>query len=127
MSAKRMDFARMQLHGRLANVQERETKDGTPFVQYGLAVNRFAPKEAEEGKKYVTDWYNVSVFDPKQLNFFRSQPKNGTPLFVEADITQRLLADEEGQTRIVTSLKQTNFDLVRSSRKEGAESDEHAE
>lgn len=113
-SAVRSEFAKMQLLGVVGNITARETKDGVPFVTYSLAVNRFSPQTAEEGKNTVADWYNISVFDDKQVSFFQSHLRSGAQLYVEADVKQRALVDESGDNKhIVTTLKQTHFDVVR--------------
>lgn len=123
-SAIKSQFAKMQLLGRIGNVTHRETKDGVPFVSYSLAVNRYSPLNAEEGRNTVTDWYNISVFDDKQVSFFQNHLRSGAELFVEADVRQRTLVDESGENKsIVTSLRQTHFDVVRFPKKLDAEAE----
>lgn len=113
-SAIRSQFAKMQLLGTIGNVTARETKDGVPFLTYSLAVNRYAPQAAEEGKTTVADWYNISVFDDKQVTFFQNHLRSGAQVFVEADVRQRTIVDETGENKlIVTTLRQTSYDVVR--------------
>ncbi|EEQ38312.1 putative cytochrome P450-DIT2 [Clavispora lusitaniae] len=113
-SASRAAFAKMQLLGTIGNVTARETKDGVPFITYSLAVNRYSPQNAEEGKNTVADWYNISVFDDKHVTFFQNHMRSGAQLYVEADVKQKALVDESGENKhIVTTLKQTHFDVVR--------------
>lgn len=110
-SPSRAAFAKMQLLGNIGNITARETKDGVPFLTYSLAVNRYTNQNGESGT--VAEWYNLSVFDEKQVNFFQNHLKAGAQVFVEADVRQRQIVDESGEGRIVTSLRQTNFDVVR--------------
>lgn len=111
VSATRNTFARMQLLGTVGSVNFRETKTGTKFINYSLAVNQFDP--SSEDKK-TTDWFNISVFDEKQIAAFEKFLRPGAQLFVEADVRQRVLVDEEGENKhTLTSLKQVRFDVVR--------------
>lgn len=113
-SAVRGQFAKMQLLGTIGNVTPRETKDGVPFLTYSLAVNRYSPQSAEEGKSTVADWYNISVFDDKQVTFFQNHLRSGAQVYVEADVRQRTIVDESGENKlIVTTLRQTSYDVVR--------------
>lgn len=122
-SAIKSQFAKMQLLGSVGNVTARETKDGVPFVTYSLAVNRYSPLTAEEGKSTVTDWYNISVFDEKQVTFFSTHIRAGAQVYVEADVRQRTLVDESGENKlIVTTLRQTGYDVVRFPKKLDEES-----
>lgn len=118
-SAARLAFAKMQLLGTVGIVNHRETKDGVPFINYSLAVNRFNPLgSVEEGTRTITDWFNVSVFDERHLHAFNSFLKPGTQLFVECDVRQRVVADEAGENKqVFTSLRQTSFDVVRFAKK----------
>ncbi|KAG7195158.1 ssDNA-binding protein, mitochondrial [Scheffersomyces spartinae] len=111
VSATRNAFARMQLLGTVGSVNFRETKNGTKFINYSLAVNQYDPS-SEDNK--TTDWFNVSVFDEKQISAFEKFLRPGAQLFVEADVRQRVLVDEEGENKhTLTSLKQVRFDVVR--------------
>lgn len=113
-SAVKSQFAKMQLLGTVGNLTTRETKDGVPFVTYSLAVNRYSPLTAEEGKTTVADWYNISVFDEKHVTFFSNHLRSGAQVYVEADVRQRTLVDESGENKlIVTTLRQTGYDVVR--------------
>lgn len=121
-SAARNAFAKMQLLGSIGNITMRETRDGVPFMTYSLAVNRWAPQSAAEGKNTVTDWYNISVFDEKHIAFFGKNLASGAQVYVEADVKQRAVTDESGENKlIVTSLRQLNFDVVRFPKREAAE------
>lgn len=121
-TASRNAFAKMQLLGSIGNITSRETKDGNPFITYSLAVNRYSSQVGEDGKNIATDWYNISVFDGKHVTFFQNHLRPGAQLYVEADVKQRTLVDESGENKlIVTSLNQTNFDVVRFPKKLEAE------
>ncbi|PSK39567.1 hypothetical protein C7M61_001365 [Candidozyma pseudohaemuli] len=122
-SATRSAFAKMQLLGNIGSITPRETKDGVPFLTYSLAVNRYNPQAAENGNT-VADWYNLSVFDEKQVAFFNNHLRGGAQVYVEASVSQRQIVDENGEGKIVTSLRQTSFDVVRFPKKleeEGSE------
>lgn len=111
-SAPRLDFARMQLFGVVGKVVQRELRDNVPFLTYSLAVNRFVG--GRDDKTRVTDWYNVSVFEEKQVQFFENHLGPGATLIVDADVTQRQVVDESGEGKqIYTTLKQRKFDVVR--------------
>ncbi|KAK6454099.1 putative telomere binding protein [Scheffersomyces xylosifermentans] len=111
----RPSYARIQILGTVGNVNFRETKDGVKFINYSLAVDRYSPAD-EDGK--TTDWFNVSVFDEKQILAFEKFLKPGVQLVVDADARQRVVADESSETKYtLTSLKQRHFDVVRYAKK----------
>lgn len=115
-SSVRSAFAKMQLLGTVGNVAARETKTGTPFITYSLAVNRYSP--SEENNR-TTDWFNISVFNERHISFFNDYLKPGMQLYVECDVRQRVLADEDGENKkYVTNLQQTAYDVVRFGKKE---------
>lgn len=90
----------------------RESKDYVPFLTYSLAVNRFIGFSEERTR--ATDWYNISVFDEKQISFFENHLGSGAVLIVDADVSQKQVADENGENKqIYTTLKQKKFDVVR--------------
>ena len=121
-SASRSAFAKMNLLGTVGSVSTRETKDGLQFINYSLAVNRFNPNESD-GKS--TDWFNISVFNERHINFFNNYLKPGMQLYVECDVRQRQLSDENGEHKhTVTSLKQISYDVVRFAKKTEEESEE---
>jgi single-stranded DNA-binding protein len=110
-SLARQSFARVQLLGTVGSVNFRETKDGVKFINYSLAVNKYAPNE-EDGKS--TDWFNVSVFNEAQVSAFEKFLKPGVQLHVEADARQRVVVDESSENKYtLTSFKQRSFDVVR--------------
>lgn len=124
LSATRSNFARMQLSGTIGKIVARESKDSTPFLTYSLAVNRYlgGPEKAR-----ITDWYNVSVFDEKHIEFFENHLAPGASLIVDADVTQKLVTDESGEHRqVYTTLKQKRFDVIRFPKKAEVETDETA-
>lgn len=115
-SPARSAFAKMQLLGTVGNVTPRETKEGSPFINYSLAVNRYSP--SDESNR-ATDWFNISVFNERHVSFFNNYLKPGMQLFVECDVRQRQLVDESGENkRTVTNLTQLSYDVVRFAKKE---------
>lgn len=111
-SAIRSNYARMQLYGTIGKIISRESKDNNVFLTYSLAVNRYMG--AGEDKSRLTDWYNISVFEDKQIEFFENFLAPGAALIVEADVTQKLVTDESGENKqVYTTLKQKRFDVVR--------------
>lgn len=115
VSVSRALFARISLLGNVGNVAFKETQQGQKFINYSLAVNRYAPQE-ELGQ--VTDWYNVAVFDEKQIGTLEKVLKPGMQLYVEADVRQRQVHDDQlGNNYVQTSLKQRSFDVVRFAKK----------
>lgn len=121
-SATRNAFARMHLLGSIGSIFEKETRDGTPYLNYSLAVNRYSPLSAQDGKNTVTDWYNISVFDEKHVSFFQTHLNPGAQVYVEADVKQRTVLDESGENKqVFTTLRQTRFDVVRFPRKKEEE------
>lgn len=120
LSTARASFSRVQLLGTVGNVHFKETRDGVKFINYSLAVNRYAPHE-ESGK--LTDWFNVSVFDERQIATFEKVLKPGMQLYVEAEAKQRQVQDEQsGSNYTLTNLKQRSFDVVRFAKKQEEES-----
>lgn len=109
-SSVRSAFAKMQLFGSVGNISAKETKNGAPFITYSLAVNRFAPGEENNS---TTDWYNISVFNDKHVQFFNDYLKPGMQLFVECDVRQNAYLDENETKRYSTNLTQTSYNVVR--------------
>lgn len=102
----------MQLYGTIGKIVSRESKDNNVFLTYSLAVNRFMGSGEEKSR--LTDWYNISVFEDKQIEFFENFLAPGAALIVEADVTQKLVTDESGDIKqVYTTLKQKRFDVVR--------------
>ena len=100
----------MNLLGTVGSVSSRETKDGLQFINYSLAVNRFNPNESD-GKS--TDWYNISVFNERHISFFNNYLKPGMQLYVECDVRQRQLSDENGEHKhTVTSLNSKSVTML---------------
>lgn len=114
-SSIRAGFAKMQLLGSVGTVTARETKDGLPYISYSLAVNRYNPTEEN---KTSTDWYNISVFNERHVSFFNDYLKPGMQLFVECNVRQKQLVDENDNKRYVTNLTQVNFDVIKFARKD---------
>lgn len=110
VSAARQSFAKVQLLGTVGSVYFRETKDGVKFINYSLAVNRYNGQEEEQ----TADWFSISVFNERAIQTFEKILKPGMQLFVEADVKQRQVQDEQsGQNYNLWSLKQNSFDVVR--------------
>lgn len=113
-SAVRGQFAKMQLLGTIGGIQTRETKAGVPFLTYSLAVNRYLPNSADQVRGTVADWYNVLVFDEKQVSFFQQHLRQGAQIFAEVDVRQKTVSDDLGENKLIlTTLRQTSFDVVR--------------
>ncbi|KAF8000744.1 hypothetical protein HF325_004533 [Metschnikowia pulcherrima] len=106
-------FAKIQLLGRIGNITYKETKDNRPFLNYSLAVDRYAPNDAPEGKLTVTDWYSLSVFDDKQVAFFQNHLDKGAQIYAEADIKQKTVQDEAGEKLVYTTMYQTRYEVIR--------------
>lgn len=100
----------MLLLGTVGKVEPRETKDGSPFFTYSLAVNKYNPSAADNRS---TDWFNIAVFNERQVEFCNNHMKPGMKLYVECDVSQRIIEDENGENRhSVTNLRQLNYDVV---------------
>lgn len=120
LSTARGNFARMQLYGTIGKIVARESKDNKQFLTYSLAVNRYTGPA--EDRTHSTDWYNVSVFEDKQVAFFENYLGPGATLIVDADVTQKQIMDETGEHKqVYTSLKQKKFDVVRFPKKSEAD------
>lgn len=122
----RSNFAKMQLIGSVANVQAKETKDGSTFLTYALAVSKFSPLSPADdfGKRNVTEWYNITVFDDKQVSLFQNYMGNGARVYVEADVKQRTVIDENENKLVFTSLTQTKVEVLRFPKKPEADVEE---
>ncbi|CAK7901723.1 single-stranded DNA-binding protein Rim1p, mitochondrial [[Candida] anglica] len=113
-SSSRSAFAKLTLLGSVGSVQHREKKDGSPFINYSLAVNHFVPNSEER----PTDWFNISVFNERQVKFFSDHITPGTQLYVECDFRQNTVVDENGDKRVYPNYVMRNFDIVKLRKKE---------
>ncbi|OBA20949.1 putative telomere binding protein [Metschnikowia bicuspidata var. bicuspidata NRRL YB-4993] len=123
-STARKNLAKVQLVGRIGSIHHKETKDNRPFITYSLAVDRFAPNEAQEGSSNVTDWYNVTVFDDRQVAFFEAHMQKGAQIYAEADIKQKTVQDEAGEKLVYTTMTQTRYEVLRFPKKKEPETEE---
>lgn len=97
-------FARAQLLGTVGNPEFRETSKGDKFITYGLAVDKYNGPDAEP----TTQWYNVAVWDPKQVSILEKFLSKGTRLLVDADIS--IKKSEDGRT--FTTFNQRSFEFL---------------
>lgn len=116
----RNGFARMQLLGNVGSISVRETKAGEPWLSYSLAVNRYSRDETRP-----TEWYNITSFDNKHVEFFNNHVRPGTRLLVNADVTQRDVPGEgDEEVKHYTTLRQTDYEILNFGKRpeDGAES-----
>lgn len=123
-STARKNLAKIQLVGRIGNIYHKETKDSRPFLNYSLAVDRYAPNEAADGSSTVTDWYNISVFEERQVKFFQTHLGKGAQIYAEADIKQKTVQDEAGEKLVYPTMTQTSYEVLRFPKKKEAEAQE---
>lgn len=69
-SSSSLNFARMTLLGRVGSdiVVREAAASGTPYISYSLAVQTGREK---------TSWFNVAVFNEKQIEFMSNYVKKG--------------------------------------------------
>lgn len=116
--ARRPGFARAQILGTVGNVNFKETREGSKFVQYSLAVGKYDPRAEEENR---TEWYSISAFDERHVATFEKVLAPGAVILAHVNISLRQVIDEEtGNTRLVTNYKQTSFDIIRWPKKKDA-------
>ena len=108
-SAARSHFAKFSAIGFVANLQSKEKKDGGAFVTYSLGVEKYSPNSAEEKE---VDFFNVSVFDDAQVNYFQQYVKPGSRLYVEGSIKNRSYVDSEDKKRVQTQFLQKTFEKI---------------
>lgn len=86
------NFANGQLFGRVGNVDFKESANGTKYVRYSLAVNKF-----RKGEDSITDWYNITIFDEGELQKAEKALRVGNKMIV--DVTLRLDKFEDPETK----------------------------
>ena len=107
------DFARTQLLGTVGNFEFRESENGTKYVTYSLAVNRYNKETQEQ----VTNWYRITAFN--QLERLEKSLRVGNVLHVDANLAVRKSEDPEThKVRSELQLIQKNFDVARFGKKD---------
>ncbi|GAA6063903.1 hypothetical protein JCM10212_002435 [Sporobolomyces blumeae] len=92
------DVAKMTLVGRLGVIEQREGKDGKPYLMYKIATtDRGRPaQEGEEYQKPPTSWHTVFARGPaiERLSLI----EKGSLVFAEASFTSHNVKDEQTGT-----------------------------
>ena len=113
----KFDFNRFFFAGRLAKDPElRQTQNGTPVVNFDLAVSRQKTSNEEENS---ADFFRLTAFD-KTAQFIATYFRKGSAIFVEGRVQNHNYTDNSGQKRYENRFVATNAQFVDSK----AESDQ---
>ena len=113
----KFDFNRFFFAGRLAKDPElRQTQNGTPVVNFDLAVSRQKTSNEEENS---ADFFRLTAFD-KTAQFIATYFRKGSAIFVEGRVQNHNYTDNSGQKRYENRFVVTNAQFVDSK----AESDQ---
>ncbi|KAI5953431.1 RIM1 [Candida jiufengensis] len=121
----RYNYAKGQLFGRVGGVDFRESENGTKYIKYSLAVNRF--KKGEENDT-ATEWYNITVLDEDQLRRSEKVLRKGNKMIVDVQIRADKYEDPETKKiNYRNSFVQKNFEIVNWGKKPEEEGTETTE
>ncbi|GHU01510.1 hypothetical protein FACS1894186_4360 [Alphaproteobacteria bacterium] len=97
-------FARLQVVGFVANVRDGMTSVGQKYIKLSVANNqKYADKNGKEVEK--TDWYSFTLWNEKQVDFYRSKPLKGAMVLLEGEPDIRLY-NNNGESRLDIAIKQ---------------------
>ncbi|GMM34024.1 Rim1 protein [Saccharomycopsis crataegensis] len=99
-------FARLSVMGRVGGEPEaQETDAGKVFVKYSIATN--------PTKDGPPSWFNISVFEPKQVEFCGNYLKKGALVLVEANVINKSYEKPDGTTAYATNYYQQRIDIIK--------------
>ncbi|CCE63435.1 hypothetical protein TPHA_0E03450 [Tetrapisispora phaffii CBS 4417] len=105
-TAKKMDFSKMSIIGRVGTeFTESTSANNTTYMRYSIA--------SQPRKDGPTNWYQVTVFSQPQMNFLKEYVKKGALVYVEADAANYSYEREDGTKNTSLSLIQRDFNLLR--------------
>ncbi|AOA63298.1 Single-stranded DNA-binding protein [Komagataella phaffii CBS 7435] len=101
-------LAKMSIIGTIGtDLVPQETSNGKKFVKYSVAVNN-KNKNGEQ----VTSWFNVAVFNDKQIDYMTKYLGKGVKVYVEADATNTPY-EKEGIKTYSFMLFQNNIEALK--------------
>ncbi len=110
-----------QISGRLGQDPNLNfTHGGTPVVNLSVANNRRV-KEGEE-KKYIADWYKVTLFG-RDAEIIAEHAKKGSALSFNGRLQTEHYEDREGVQRSTVVLVANSFEFVPGRKQEGAQNE----
>lgn len=99
-------FARLSVLGRVGQEPAvGETNLGKQFLRYSVATN--------PTKDGPPSWFNITVFEPKQIEFTLNYVKKGALVHVEANVANTTFEKPDGATGYGTNIYQTKIDIIR--------------
>ena len=88
-SSRAQDFSKMSIIGRIgSDYQELTSANDTNYLKYSIAC--------QPRKDGPTNWYNVTVFAPTQINFLTQYVRKGALVYVECDAANYTFEREDG-------------------------------
>lgn len=114
-TSRAQDFSKMTIVGRIGSeYQEFTSSNNTNYLRYSIA--------SQPRRDGPTNWYNVTVFNPSQINFLTQYVRKGALVYVEADASNYTFEREDGSKGYSLSLVQKDINLLRNTKPaEGAE------
>lgn len=86
------------------------TADGTPVVNFSLAVNRSTKTQSGE-KKTETDWFTIVAW--RQLaELCERYLHKGSKVYIEGRLTQRKYTDKQGIQRTAVEVIATDMQML---------------
>ena len=128
-SLVKKDFSKASILGRIGHVEFRESANGTPYVSYGVVVNR-RPRPSNNSNSNSTgnsidgaegsaetsvadgEWFNINIFGDDKVRAAEKYIRKGNIVHVEATIRNKRF---DGQNRL--SFVQKSCDVIRWGRK----------
>lgn len=125
------DVNKVILIGRLGmNPIQRETKNGTPVVNFSLATSRRVTSEAASGegeeKTEVTQWHRIVAWG-KQGEACARNLRKGASVYVEGSMRSHSYSDKEGKQKLSFEVYAENVSFLGGPRRteEVEETSEH--
>lgn len=85
------------------------TADGTPVVNFSLAVNRST--KTQSGEKKESEWFNIVAW--RQLaELTERYLHKGSKVYVEGRLTQRKYTDKQGVERTAVEVQATDVQFL---------------
>lgn len=108
-SSRAQDFSKMSIIGRIgSDYQELTSANDTNYLKYSIAC--------QPRKDGPTNWYNVTVFAPTQINFLTQYVRKGALVYVECDAANYTFEREDGSKGHSLSLVQREINLLKNTK-----------
>ena len=110
--------AKVGLTGRISTEPKQSNYQGTTVVSFSMAVNT----TKKEGDKYLSDFYNVSVWG-KTGEFILPRIEKGTMVQVYGDLIQQSYKSKDGTDRVSMSVRASDVTPLTPVRKNNTQSE----